>query len=63
VKPFAEDPAPGRYEARIEELLGAEEYAAHRKLTRQWLSSHAVPLRTVDAGPRLFVTGADENLD
>lgn len=64
VRPW-EDPTPrgtpeepsGRYEIRLEELLTAEQYAAHLSAERAkvdrviaWLSDHAIRLRTVEPG-------------
>jgi erythromycin esterase len=57
VKSLEKDAPPGRYEAKIEELLTAEEYAtrlaterAKTEAAKDWLAQNAIPLRTVEAG-------------
>lgn len=57
IKSLEKEPSPGRYEVRITELLGPEEYSAftaqqeaRHKDVIAWLHGHAVRLRTVRAG-------------
>ena len=56
VSPLRKDAAAGKYEAKIEELLTAAQYAARlaeEKATyeavKAWLAGNAIPLRTVEA--------------
>jgi erythromycin esterase len=57
IRSLEKEAQPGRYEVKIEELLSAEEYAKrleaeHAKLdaVKNWLSTNAIPLKTVEAG-------------
>ncbi len=57
IRALEKEAQPGRYEARIEELLTAEEHAkrleaerAKTEATKNWLAKNAIPLRTVEAG-------------
>ena len=57
IKPLEESATPGRYEAKIKGILNETEYAAYLaeerakyEVVKNWISSNAIPIRTVVAG-------------
>lgn len=59
VNPQDEEVPTGRYEIRVDELLTAQQYAARLAAEQEtleqviaWVSEHAIPLHTVEAGHR-----------